>query len=113
MFLVQYPMNVDLPEFFTAVSIAGNVKLLSSILKYIPLCWNNYKLKSTSGFNVFGAIADFIGGTCNMFQLFFDIWKIEGVVNPFTSEKFNPVKFANGALALGFNILFFAQFFMY
>ena len=75
--------NIDL---FEAISIAGNIKLMSSILKYIPLCYNNYKLKSTLGFNIWGAITDVIGGSCNMLQLFFDIWKVEGMVNPFTSE---------------------------
>ena len=99
-------MNVG--QVFDTLQVAGNIKVLTNIFKYIPLIVNNYKLKTTKGFNVWGAIADFVGGVTCLAQNFFDIWdKYEGIVNPFNKDEFNIINFLCGLLAMIFNVIFF------
>ena len=69
-------------------------------------------MKTTKGFNVWGAIADFVGGVTCTLQVFFDIWYYHGDwVNPFTDEKFNIINVLCGLLAMAFNVIFFIQYF--
>lgn len=52
--------------------IMATVKLILTIMTYIPQIALNYQRKSTKGFNIWNIIFDFSGGLLSLMQLFFD-----------------------------------------
>ena len=111
-FIIEYPFDKKVPDIIDTLQVAGNIKVLTNIFKYVPLIVNNYKMKTTKGFNVWGAIADFVGGVTCTLQVFFDIWYAHNEwVNPFTASEFNVINVVCGLLAMIFNIIFFVQYF--
>mmetsp|Transcript_8488 Transcript_8488/g.12742 ORF Transcript_8488/g.12742 Transcript_8488/m.12742 type:complete len:386 (+) Transcript_8488:169-1326(+) len=52
--------------------IMATVKLILTVMTYIPQIVLNYKRKSTQGFNIWNVIFDFSGGLLSLIQLYFD-----------------------------------------
>ena len=50
--------------------IFSYVKLVITIIKYIPQAWYNYRRKSTIGWSIGNIFLDFTGGSLSMCQMF-------------------------------------------
>jgi LCT (Lysosomal Cystine Transporter) family transporter len=81
------------------------VKLIITIIKYVPQAWMNYKRKSTEGWSIGNILLDFTGGTLSVLQMFllainYDDW---------SSIFGSPTKFGLGLFSVLFDILFIVQ----
>ncbi|KAK8212365.1 L-cystine transporter [Phyllosticta capitalensis] len=83
----------------------GYVKLLITIVKYIPQAWINYKRKSTVGWAIDTILLDISGGILSNMQLFIDS-ALEGDWSGITG---NPVKFGLGNVSILFDVIFLVQ----
>ncbi|KAL1970498.1 hypothetical protein VTN77DRAFT_4142 [Rasamsonia byssochlamydoides] len=81
------------------------VKLVITVVKYVPQAWVNYKRKSTVGWDIKQILLDFAGGVLSIAQLILDScfqadWS--GVTG-------NPLKFLLGNISIFFDLLFMVQ----
>ncbi|KAK8161546.1 PQ loop repeat-domain-containing protein [Phyllosticta citrichinensis] len=83
----------------------GYVKLVVTIVKYIPQVWINYKRKSTVGWSIDTILLDISGGILSNLQLFIDS-ALEG---DWTGITGNPVKFGLGNVSILFDVIFLIQ----
>ncbi|KAK7565330.1 L-cystine transporter [Phyllosticta citricarpa] len=83
----------------------GYVKLVVTIVKYIPQVWINYKRKSTVGWSIDTILLDISGGILSNLQLFIDS-ALEGDWSGITG---NPVKFGLGNVSILFDVIFLIQ----
>jgi cystinosin len=54
------------------VYIMSYLKLITTVLKYIPQVYMNYALKSTIGWNIQNTLMDLVGGVLSVAQLIMD-----------------------------------------
>ncbi len=81
------------------------VKLVITMIKYVPQAWMNYKRKSTEGWSIGNILLDFTGGVLSVLQMFllainYDDW---------SSIFGSPTKFGLGFFSILFDILFIVQ----
>ncbi|KAK4875904.1 hypothetical protein RN001_012326, partial [Aquatica leii] len=81
------------------------LKLVITILKYIPQAYLNYKRKSTIGWSIGVVILNTIGGICSLGQMIFDSYNYDDWLSIFG----NPTKFGLGLFTVLFQILFIIQ----
>ena len=81
------------------------MKLVLTIVKYIPQAWANYKDKSTRGWSIGQVILDFLGSILSLLQLVIDS-SMQGDWSGITS---NPAKFGLGNISLVLDIIFLIQ----
>ncbi|KAI9023433.1 PQ loop repeat-domain-containing protein [Hyaloraphidium curvatum] len=92
-------------EWLDVVYAASTVKLLVTLVKYLPQVVLNYQRRSTAGWSITNIWLDATGGVLSLLQLLLDAavsghW--EGVVG-------NPVKLGMSFLSLAFDAFFFVQ----
>ncbi|XP_061093752.1 cystinosin-like [Conger conger] len=81
------------------------VKLVITLIKYIPQAYLNYKRQSTEGWSIGNVLTDIVGGFFSIFQMFVqshnnDEWRlIFG----------DPTKFGIGLFSICFDVLFMVQ----
>ncbi|XP_063865968.1 cystinosin-like [Scylla paramamosain] len=85
------------------------MKLIITPLKYIPQVYVIYKVKSTKGFSILGAVMDFSGGVLSLAQMFL----LSANSNDYLSIFTNFSKFGLGVVTLIFDITYFFQHFYY
>lgn len=83
----------------------GNVKLLLTLVKYVPQAWINFKRKSTLGFAIDAVLLDFIGGILSIFQLLIDASR----EREWSTTFGNPTKWLLGNITIFFDIIFIVQ----
>ncbi|EOD52765.1 putative l-cystine transporter protein [Neofusicoccum parvum UCRNP2] len=83
----------------------GYVKLVVTVVKYVPQVWLNYKRKSTVGFSIGGMLLDFSGGILSNLQLIIDS-SLEADWSGITG---NPVKFGLANVSIIFDVIFIVQ----
>ncbi|XP_014209535.1 cystinosin homolog isoform X2 [Copidosoma floridanum] len=81
------------------------VKLVITLIKYIPQAFYNYKRKSTIGWSIGNIFLDFTGGVLSMLQMIlnahnYDDWK---------SIYGDPTKFGLGFFSVAFDVFFIVQ----
>ncbi|TVY88129.1 Cystinosin-like protein [Lachnellula willkommii] len=81
------------------------VKLLITLVKYMPQVLTNYRNKSTHGWSIHQIILDFVGGLLSIGQLGIDSY-LQGDWAGITG---NPVKLALGNISVFFDIIFMIQ----
>ncbi|XP_031350330.1 cystinosin homolog isoform X2 [Photinus pyralis] len=81
------------------------IKLLITLLKYIPQAYLNYKRKSTDGWSIGGVFLDLLGGLFSMLQMILDSHNYDDWVSVFG----NPSKFGLGFFSIVFQFMFIAQ----
>ena len=59
------------------IYVMSYLKLITTILKYIPQVYLNYALKSTVGWHIQNVILDFTGGILSIGQLFMDAFNMD------------------------------------
>ncbi|KAL6715911.1 hypothetical protein ACLMJK_006872 [Lecanora helva] len=83
----------------------GAVKLLVTLIKYIPQVWTNYQRQSTVGWSIYQILMDFIGGILSIAQLVLD----SSVQSDWSGVTGNPVKFGLGQISILFDVIFMVQ----
>ncbi|ORY02455.1 L-cystine transporter-like protein [Clohesyomyces aquaticus] len=83
----------------------GYVKLIVTVIKYIPQVFVNYKRKSTVGWAISTILLDFSGGVLSLGQLLIDS-SLQGDWSGLTG---NPVKLGLSNISLAFDIIFMCQ----
>lgn len=96
---------VNAIQWLTFLYDASYVKLLITVLKYIPQAYLNYKRKSTSGWSIGVVILNLVGGVCSIGQMILDSYNY----NDWASIFGNPTKFGLGAFTVLFQVLFMVQ----
>ncbi|KAI4156866.1 MAG: hypothetical protein L6R39_000956 [Caloplaca ligustica] len=85
------------------------IKLLITVVKYIPQVRLNYERKSTVGWSIEQILLDLVGGILSVVQLVIDSL-LEGDWSGLTG---NPVKFGLGNVSVVFNIIFILQHYVF
>jgi cystinosin len=85
------------------------IKILISLIKYIPQVLLNYQRKSTNGWSIWNIILDFTGGTLSDLQLVLDCADL----HDFSGIAGNLAKFALGSVSILFDIVFFLQHYVF
>ncbi|KAB0799845.1 hypothetical protein PPYR_07725 [Photinus pyralis] len=81
------------------------VKLVITVLKYIPQAYLNWKRKSTSGWSIGVVNLNLAGGVCSIGQMALDAYNYDDWKSIFG----NPTKFGLGAFTVLFQVLFMVQ----
>ncbi len=81
------------------------IKLVVSIIKYVPQAWMNYKRKSTFGWSIGNVLLDFTGGSFSLVQMFLLSYNNDD----WTSIFGDPTKFGLGLFSILFDMLFIVQ----
>ncbi|KAI8647886.1 PQ loop repeat-domain-containing protein [Parasitella parasitica] len=97
--LWNYAMWIDLMYYLSYI------KLIISLIKYMPQVWINFKRKSTIGWSIHNILLDCTGGVLSITQLLLDAYLSgdwSGVVG-------NPVKLGLGLQSIAFDVVFIVQ----
>ncbi|KAI9664025.1 MAG: hypothetical protein M1821_007516 [Bathelium mastoideum] len=81
------------------------VKLIITVVKYMPQVWLNYKNKSTIGWAIGQILLDFSGSVLSLLQIIID----SSLVGDWSGITGNPVKFILGNVGIFFNVIFIVQ----
>ncbi|OAX81950.1 hypothetical protein ACJ72_03709 [Emergomyces africanus] len=81
------------------------VKLIVTIIKYIPQAWVNYKRKSTVGWSISAILLDFSGGILSVLQLLMD----SALEDDWSGITGNPIKLLLGNVSIFFDVIFMLQ----
>ncbi|KAG9509483.1 Cystinosin-like protein, partial [Fragariocoptes setiger] len=85
--------------------VLSTVKLVITLVKYIPQAYLNYKRKSTEGWSVVNILLDLTGGLLSLAQMFFLAYNYNDWIAIFG----NFTKFGLALASMGFDILFIVQ----
>jgi cystinosin len=85
------------------------VKLVITLVKYIPQAWHHYSVQSTAGWAMPAIMLDFAGGITSLGQLVIDSLLSSTDWSGLTG---NPVKLGLGVLSLSFDVLFLVQHYL-
>lgn len=107
LFIVQLFGKLQLLDVIIYLSY---VKLVITLIKYMPQAYMNYKKKSTVGWSIHNILLDFIGGILSITQMFVLAYNYNDWLQIFG----NFTKFGLGAFSISFDILFMIQhYFLY
>ncbi len=105
--LVLY--NIHNIIFLDYLYMLSSIKLIITIIKYIPQVMLNYNRKSTVGWNVWNVLLDLSGGLLSLVQLLLDAW----AMGDFTAITGNWVKFGLSFVSLFFDVsCYFCYYFV-
>ncbi|KAF5306125.1 hypothetical protein FQR65_LT07401 [Abscondita terminalis] len=97
--------GVSVIQWLDFLYYSSYVKLLITVLKYIPQAFMNYKRKSTLGWSIGVVLLNLIGGICSLGQMIFDSYNYDDWLSIFG----NPTKFGLGLFTVLFQIVFIVQ----
>lgn len=103
---LAYWRLVPMIEYLYALSY---IKLILTIVKYIPQVWLNWMRRSTSGWNIFNVLLDLAGGAFSMSQLFLDAFTsghLAGIMGFVT-------KLVLGIISIIFDTIFMLQHYIW
>ncbi|RDW94870.1 hypothetical protein BP5796_00633 [Coleophoma crateriformis] len=83
----------------------ANVKLIITVVKYMPQVLTNWRNRSTHGWSIYQILLDFAGGILSNAQLGLDAYMQGDVSNVID----NPVKLGLGNVSIFFDIIFIVQ----
>ena len=81
------------------------MKLVITVVKYVPQAWVNHKRKSTRGWNIVQILLDFTGGVLSLAQLILD----SAFQDDWSGVTGNPIKFLLSNVSIFFDLLFMVQ----
>lgn len=91
------------------IYILSYIKLVMTVVKYIPQVYMNYSRKSTVGWNVYNVILDFIGGLFSTAQLLLDAI----IANHLAGIGGFMIKLGLGVVSIFFDVIFLLQHFVW
>lgn len=104
---LAYFGHIEMLDYLYALSY---IKLVLTVVKYIPQVWLNWVRRSTTGWNISNVLLDFFGGFLSIAQLFIDAFtsghNLNGVMG------FLP-KFILGIISILFDTLFMLQHYVW
>ncbi|CAD5112730.1 DgyrCDS1947 [Dimorphilus gyrociliatus] len=87
------------------LQIFSYVKLVVTLIKYIPQAWMNFRRKSTDGWSIGNVLLDFTGGSLSILQMFLQSYNN----NDWTTIFGDFTKFGLGLFSVLFDCLFIVQ----
>lgn len=96
-------------KFSTFLLILGNIKLILTIIKYVPQVWMNWRRRSTRGWSIFAVICDIGGSVFSLSQLVLDIYLKHSSI---TLRLLFGAKLGLGAISIFFASIFMIQHFI-
>ncbi|GCB80298.1 cystinosin-like [Scyliorhinus torazame] len=81
------------------------IKLVITLIKYIPQVYMNYRRKSTVGWSIGNVLLDFTGGSLSIVQMFLQSYNNDEWLLIFG----DPTKFGLGLFSIMFDIIFIVQ----
>ena len=93
-------------DFLTYLS---DIKILITIIKYIPQAYMNYQRKSTSGWSIWLVLLDLVGGIFSTCQMIIDGFNF----NDWSSIIGNPTKFVISIITYIFDSIFILQHYVF
>ncbi|XP_066996613.2 cystinosin homolog isoform X2 [Anabrus simplex] len=96
---------VEVITWLTFLYFCSYVKLATTLIKYVPQAYMNYRRKSTVGWSIGNIFLDFTGGTLSMLQMILNSYNY----NDWASIFGDPTKFGLGLFSVAFDILFMIQ----
>ncbi|EAW08400.1 putative L-cystine transporter [Aspergillus clavatus NRRL 1] len=81
------------------------VKLIITVVKYVPQAWVNYKRKSTQGWSIVQILLDLTGGVLSFLQLILD----SSFQSDWSGITGNPVKLLLSNVTIVFDLVFVVQ----
>ncbi|TVY55102.1 Cystinosin [Lachnellula suecica] len=81
------------------------VKIVVTLVKYMPQVLTNYRNKSTHGWSIAQILLDFVGGVLSILQLGIDSY----LQRDWSGITGNPVKLALGNISIFFDLIFMIQ----
>ena len=81
------------------------MKILCTLVKYMPQVYRNYQRKSTIGWSIEQILLDFAGSILSLSQLFVDA----SLQADWSGVMGNPVKFGLGNIGIFFDVIFMTQ----
>jgi cystinosin len=91
------------------IYLLSYIKLVMTVVKYIPQVYLNYQRKSTVGWNVYNVILDFIGGLFSTAQLLLDAI----IANHLAGIGGFMIKLGLGIVSIFFDVIFLLQHFVW
>ncbi|CAG5082914.1 Similar to CG17119: Cystinosin homolog (Drosophila melanogaster) [Cotesia congregata] len=85
------------------------IKLIITLIKYIPQAFYNFKRKSTVGWSIGNIILDFTGGILSMLQMVLNAYNYDDWKSIFG----DPTKFGLGFFSVAFDVLFLLQHYVF
>ncbi|XP_017486723.1 PREDICTED: cystinosin homolog [Rhagoletis zephyria] len=85
------------------------IKLIITMVKYIPQALINYRRKSTAGWSIGTVLMDFAGGAFSMLQMILNAYNYDDWISIFG----DPTKFGLGLLSVIFDMLFILQHYVF
>lgn len=107
-FFLGSPEVVDESSYLTWLDftyVLSYMKMVITLIKYLPQVRSNFQRQSTSGWNIWNVILDFTGGTLSTAQLLLDCLDM----NDFSGIYGDIVKFGLGCVSIIFDIIFMVQ----
>lgn len=84
------------------------MKLICTLVKYIPQAWVNYKRKSTQGWSILQILFDITGGVLSLLQLVIDA----SLQDDWSGITGNPLKLGLSNISIAFDLLFIVQHYL-
>lgn len=85
------------------------VKLVLTVVKYIPQVYMNYLRKSTTGWSIINVMLDFAGGVFSIMQILLDCW----ISGHWSGIMGFMIKLALGVVTLFFDTIFLLQHYVW
>jgi cystinosin len=85
--------------------LLSSIKIMISVVKYVPQVLLNAKRKSTVGWSIWQILLDAAGGTLSDVQLILDCWNM----GDWTGITGNGAKLALGSVSIVFDVIFMVQ----
>lgn len=85
------------------------MKLLVTVIKYIPQAWTNHRRKSTVGWSIDQILMDLLGGVLSIAQLLID----SSLQDDWSGVTGNPVKLGLGNVSILFDVIFMLQHYVF
>lgn len=99
-------LNLGRIQLLDFLYYASSVKLVITVLKYLPQMVLHYAIKSTRGFSIGAIFCDLTGGVFSLLQLVIQAVCIDGQPAGIWA---NPAKLGLSLLTLGFDLIFIFQ----
>lgn len=104
---LAYANKIKMLDYLSALSY---VKLILTVIKYIPQVWLNWVRRSTSGWSILNVLLDFFGGLFSILQLLIDAFTsghgVDGILG------YLP-KLILGIISILFDTLFMLQHYLW
>ncbi|XP_055585367.1 cystinosin homolog [Uranotaenia lowii] len=85
--------------------VLSYIKLSTTLVKYFPQAFINYRRKSTEGFSIMNRLLDIAGGLFGILQMVINAWNF----GDWHSILGDPVKFGLGLFSILFDLVFIVQ----